>query len=130
LLLFEACDVIVIILSIFYSNTKELPSLKMGPFKMKKKRLSCLKIFITQEMTIGLLQVVMHLNLRRVSMGMRMTRGMKIMRVMKGAMNVRRSHLLVPKESSMILLLERTRGRNRRLSEDIGCEINYPNLSP
>jgi hypothetical protein len=65
-----------------------------------------------------------------VSMGMRMMRRMKIMRVMKGAMNVRRSHLLVPKESSMILLLERTRGRNRRLSEDIGCEINYPNLSP
>jgi hypothetical protein len=130
LLLFEACDVIVIILSIFYNNTEELPSLKMGPFKMKKKRLSCLKIFRTQEMTIGLLQVVMHLNLRGVSMGMRMARRMKIMRVMKGAMNVRRSHLLVPKESSMILLLERTRGRNRRLSEDIGCEINYPNLSP
>jgi hypothetical protein len=63
-------------------------------------------------MTIGLLQVVMHLNLERVRMGMRITRMIKIMSVMEAAMNVRRSDLLVPKESVLLLLPKRTRGRN------------------
>jgi hypothetical protein len=87
-----------------------------------------LKIFGTQEMTIGLLQVVMHLNLERVGMGMRITRRIKNMSVMEAAMNVRRSDLLVPKESGLLLLPKRTRGRNRRLPEDFGCKINCPNL--
>jgi hypothetical protein len=54
----------------------------------------------------------MHLNLERVRMGMRITRMIKIMSVMEAAMNVRRSDLLVPKESVLLLLPKRTRGRN------------------
>jgi hypothetical protein len=75
-------------------------------------------------MIIGLLQVVLHLSLGRVNLGLRMTRRTEIMMAMKAVMIVRRSHLLVLKESVMLLLPERTKGRNQRLLEDIGCKIN------
>jgi hypothetical protein len=43
-------------------------------------------------------------------MGMRMLRRRKIKTVMKEMISVRMSHLLVPKESGMFLLPERTKG--------------------
>jgi hypothetical protein len=113
---------------LMYSNTKELSSLKMGLCCMRKKKPSCMKILGTQEMIIGLRQVVLHHKFWRVkplrTLMTRMETMRPMMTRMKTMKNVKRFPLQLLKESIMFLLVERTRVKSPGHWEDIGCKIN------